>query len=62
MVKFSEVEEDVNRILFAAKTDLFHQRLSKKAAQTSLNKLATNLHSDQVRTLVEEMSCLDVRS
>ena len=62
MVKFSEVEEDVNRILFSAKCDLLHQRLLKKSAQTCLDKFASNLHSDQISTLVEEMLCLDVRS
>ncbi len=62
MVKFSEVEEDVNRVLFAAKIDLLHGKLSKKSAQTSLETLATGLTSDQLAELVDEISSLDLRS
>lgn len=62
MVKYSEVEEDVNRILFAAKTDMLRQKLSKKFAQTCIDGLSEQLSSDQISMLVGEISCLELRS
>lgn len=62
VVRFSEVEEDVNRILFASKSNILDSRLSEKSAQTKIDTQARSLNADQISALLEEISTLDLRS